>query len=167
MNRPNFLVFVGCVFIIISSCKNKIEMNNQEISSDDEFEKSQKKKKNWSFSECYTQSKYNTYKRLGIDIKDSCFTKSNVADLTGYFYINNSDIDLHLIFEDSNRIKLVEKWVNDINYIPKPINPPDFPDGSLDLVRALDFYNSEDLKKYIDSLRNNKSINIAPAANSR
>jgi len=100
----------------------------------------------------YTNSKKLTYERMGVDTKDSCFESKEITDLTTYYYVNNSEIDLHLIYEDSNRIKLISKWVNYKEYIPF-VHPPDHPDGSLDMVKALDFYNSKDLKKYIDSIR--------------
>ena len=166
MNLMKLLLCFSCFLITVVSCKRNTVKKDPEKLSHDTLEKSLQALKDWSFSECYTQSEYNTYKRLGIDIQDSCFIKSHAADLTGYYYVNSSDIDLHWVFEDSNRIKLVSKWVNKAEYTPRPINPPDFPDGSLNMVRALDFYNSDDLKKYIDSVRK-VIVTTAPTANSR
>ncbi len=65
----------------------------------------------------------------------------------------NDDFDLHLT-GDKNKEKLIEKWVNTDKYytLPERVDK-EHPDGSLDLAKAIDFYNSKDLDVYIDSLR--------------
>ncbi len=143
------IIYSILFMVLLGSCVPR-QPREISVSKEDslELERSLLALKNWSFNECYSLSMIETYKRLKVDINDSC----RVNNLTGYYYINNTEIDLYWIFEDKNRQKLINKWVNKEGYTPF-VNPPDFPDGSLDMVRALDFYNSEDLKIYIDSVR--------------
>jgi hypothetical protein len=137
--------------IIFFSCNSREQNIYSNISKKDSIriEKKLLALKNWSFKECYSKSEMETYKKKGKIFND---TICRINDLTEYYCTNNSDIDLTYIFEDNNRKNLISKWVNKKEYIPY-VNPPDFPDGSLNMVRALDFYNSLDLKKYIDSVR--------------
>ena len=144
-------ILVICSLLIILGC-NKQKSEKQISKRQIQIEENLIALKNWCFIECYSESQKLTYKRIGINTKDSCFSSKQINDLTKYYYVNNSGIDLNIIFKDSNRVRLIEKWVNKEGYVPF-VNPPDFPQGSLDMVKALDFYNSEDLKKYIDSIR--------------
>jgi hypothetical protein len=145
------------VMLLLCSCSSKTMSKKESLLSKKdsiEVEESMNGIKNITFNECYYKSKLNTYKRLGVNDSNECFSSLNkkVKDLTGYYYMNNSFINPKWIFDDKNRDKLLNKWINDKKYIPF-VNPPDFPDGSIDMVRALDFYNSKDMAVYIDSLR--------------
>lgn len=99
--------------------------------------------KNVIFSKLYDQAKSKTYKSKGMEIKDT---------LTDMSYQRFSHYDWH-ISNDYNQEKLLEKWLNKPGYdIDKTrIIPQE--DGTLDIARALDFYNSFDLASYLDSLR--------------
>lgn len=143
------ILYLILVIISLFGCNSKQLRSNSSISKEDstKLEEALRVLKKWNFVECYSLSETNTYKRMGIDL-----SSRRVKNLSLYYYINNTSIDLHYVFEDQNRKRLVEKWVNKEGYIPF-VNPPDFPDGSLDMVRALDFYNSEDMRVYIDSVR--------------
>lgn len=98
--------------------------------------------KNILFSELYNRSKTITQNKKNISCNDS------LNDLSYYFY----SFYPGWMMEDRNREKLLEKWLKYERYIPIA-QPPDHPEGSLDLARALDFYNSDDLTKFLDSLR--------------
>lgn len=63
-----------------------------------------------------------------------------------------AEFDLQLYTEDKNKDRLIKKWLNKKEYIPL-LRSPEYTYGSLDMRRSLDFYNSDDLKQYIDSLR--------------
>ena len=119
------------------------EKTNNKISKEDSLfvESELLKYKNCLFSEIYENGLKKTYKRLGYE------QKIKPKDLTYYFY--GGDFNPEFMKNDNNRNKLITKWLNDKTYE----SVPEIVDGSLDLVRALDFYNSEDLKKYLDSLR--------------
>jgi hypothetical protein len=144
-----------CFFLLISCSKVTVQKESTLNYQDSiELEESMLGIKNITFNECFYKSRINTYKRLKLDENDECYKKVllELKDLTGYHYMNNTYIDPKWIYRDENREKLLSKWINKKEYIPF-VNPPDFPDGSLDMVRALDFYNSKDMKLYIDSLK--------------
>ncbi len=100
--------------------------------------------RNVIFFELYEKSKMFTYKRKHMIICDTLKDRS---------FEMNDDFDLHLT-GDKNKEKLIEKWVNTDKYyiLPERVDK-EHPDGSLDLAKAIDFYNSKDLDVYIDSLR--------------
>lgn len=136
-------------FLLNSSCNKNVKLTKSLSNKDSlQIENSLKALKNWCFNECYFMAEAETYKRMGRN--SDCIFK--MPNLTNYYYVNNSGINLSLLFEDFNRVKLIAKWVSKKEYLPF-IFPPDHPDGSINIVRALDFYNSEDLKNYIDSAR--------------
>lgn len=99
--------------------------------------------KNCLFSSFYYFSMQKTYKKLGI--KDNEIPE--VSDLTYFYY--GGEFNPEFMIDDPNREKMFNKWINNKKYEPVT----EIADGSLDIVRALDFYNSEDLNMYLDSLR--------------
>ncbi|WP_447636573.1 hypothetical protein [Flavobacterium microcysteis] len=101
--------------------------------------------KNCLFTEVYYRGLKRTYDRLGIDNKE--FKKVEKLDLTYYFY--SGEFNSAFMLDDKNRDKMFEKWLNDTKYG----DVDEIVKGSFDMVRALDFYNSEDIKVYLDSLR--------------
>lgn len=142
-----------CLFsvFLIFNCQAKKDISIKEektvkkISKEDSLfiELGLLKYKNCLFSEVYHLGIKSTYKKLGYE--QNIVPKVN--DLTYYFY--GGDFNPEFMSKDVNRNKLLDKWLNDKTYETLP----EIVEGSLDIVRALDFYNSEDLKHYLDSLR--------------
>ncbi len=93
-----------------------------------------------------------TYNKYGLEKRDSCFMKYNIKDASIHQYINASNINLNYLFNDINRKKLIEKWIHkDFDLIS--IEGGDELKHSFNNFKALEFYNSNDLKSYIDSVR--------------
>jgi hypothetical protein len=142
------IIYFLLVFLLCN-CQEKKDISiidekiNNKISKEDSLfvESELLKYKNCLFSEIYQLGINNTYKKLGYE------QKIKPKDLTYYFY--GGDFNPEFMKNDTNRSKLITKWLNDKTYE----SVPEIVDGSLDIVRALDFYNSEDLKQYLDSLR--------------
>ena len=101
------------------------------------------------FATLYYKAQKQSYRKKGVNY-DSINT---FKDLSYYFYGNYKSINHTFLQDDPNRDKLYNKWLNDKLYIPLIEKSKDLPEGSFDLVRCLDFYNSKEVKKYIDSLR--------------
>jgi len=101
--------------------------------------------KNCLFSSFYYFGLKRTYERLGMDKEE--FKKRAALDLTYYYY--SGEFNPAFMLDDKNRDKMFEKWLNDTKYG----DVDEIVKGSFDMVRALDFYNSEDVKVYLDSLR--------------
>lgn len=78
-----------------------------------------------------------------------------IEDLSRAYYGPFSQ-DLKFLMEyDENRELLIEKWVN-LNYDNfKEVEnfSLKYPNGSLELIKAFDFMNSNDLKKHLDSIK--------------
>jgi len=145
------------VILLSNSCSNT--KTSTSISERDSLnlEKTLIEIKNYNFQECYRVSENATYERIGVNKNDTSCKKVN--DLSTYYFTSISKLDLNFVMNDRNREKLVQKWVNKKEYNPY-VNPPDFPDGSLNMIRALDFYNSKDMSVYIDSIRQSEIRNL-------
>ena len=139
------LLFLFCNCQPKKNISIKEEKTVKKISKEDSLfvELELLKYKNCLFSEVYQLGIKNTYKKLGYEQN----IEPKVNDLTYYFY--GGDYNPEFMKKDINRNKLFEKWLNNKTYE----SVPEIVDGSLDIVRSLDFYNSEDLKHYLDSLR--------------
>lgn len=136
------------ILILTNQCQivnTKKDSLNRKISAKDSLfvEKELKQYKNCLFSTIYQLGVKKTYSRLGLNEKEL----SKFKDLTYYYY--SGEFNPKFMTDDINREKILNKWLDDKKY--QPIK--EIVDGSLDIVRALDFYNSEDLKIYLDSLR--------------
>jgi uncharacterized protein (UPF0332 family) len=85
---------------------------------------------------------------------DKFNNKAKSEDLSRAYYAPFSKDLIFLMEYDKNRALLIEKWVN-LNYDKfKEIDniSSKYPNGSLELIKTFDFYNSEDLKKHLDSI---------------
>ena len=140
------------VLLVCCCCKTKEKNKNLTEEEVEIIETTLLNVKNVCFDELLYESKQTTYKRMGI--KDSTLINEYkiIKNLTRFHYTQKEFINLLEFSNDKNRKILIDRWLNKKEYIPI-VNPPDYPDGSLDLVRALDFYNSDDMKKYLDSIR--------------
>lgn len=82
----------------------------------------------------------------------SCFYKSlkavdgEISPPDGSSYVQISELAPEYLINDDRLNALIEKWV------AKGYNSYDYR-NKLYMMRCLDFYNSEDLKQYIDSVR--------------
>ncbi|KGO91084.1 hypothetical protein [Flavobacterium subsaxonicum] len=143
-----YLIIVSILlFLILQACSKSesnslIEKYALSIEDSIQIEKELLNYKKCLFSEVYNRSREANYKRMHLEM-------DTVKDLTYYFH---STFNIRWFYEDKNRSKLLKNWLDKEVYIPIAM-PPDHPDGSLDLARAIDFYESEELQKYIDSLR--------------
>ena len=138
------------LFLILQSCRKSesnslVEKYALSIEDSIQIEKELLNYKKCLFSEVYNRSREANYKRMHLEM-------DTVKDITYYFHSSFNKLWLN---EDKNRSRLLKKWLDKEVYIPIA-KPPDHPNGSLDLARAIDFYESEELQKYIDSLRVNE-----------
>lgn len=90
-----------------------------------------------------------------INVKtDSCIKKVIFPDYSGVITFQAGAIYM----KDENADKLLEKWKNkdyfsDYELIIGPEPGDDNKKGNIRLLKVLDFYESEDLNNYIDSVR--------------
>lgn len=134
----------NCKYEKIRKHKNAVTKNSLLTKEDSLYvEESLLHYKNVVFSRLYNQSKEETYTKKQMKICDT------LPDITYYYYnlqnlrwYPNSDLD-----------KLLRKWLDKPEFYIFQAYPPEHPEGSLDLARALAFYNSDDLKSHLDSLR--------------
>ncbi len=138
-----FFLFISCT--ANQKAKKDIQKTQNVITRNDslEIEEQLLNYKNVLFSQLYQESKKATYKKKNLQILDT------LPDMT-YFYYNNWNLFWTI---DDNKNKLFHKWLdNDEFFLEKDFHL-EIPSGSLDLARALAFYNSEDMEKFLDSIR--------------
>lgn len=80
-----------------------------------------------------------------------------IGDNTIQAYVQTSDIETELLIRNEQLNKLVDKWHRK-TYKTKPKEEKSDQKSFLIIMKCLDFYNSDELKNYIDSLRINKAI---------
>jgi hypothetical protein len=148
--KKSLLIFTA---ILLAGCTQKKNSRISSISAEDSIslEKELVNYKNALFSTLYFKSLKETYLRNNIDPNDFCYDTIKKWDLTISDCVIH-EFDLQLYAEDKNKDRLIKKWMNKKKYIPLS-RSPEYTYGSLDMKRSLDFYNSDDLKQYIDSLR--------------
>lgn len=145
------IIILSLSILILCNCqpkKHKYVNKKNEISTVDSIFVEQEilKYKNCLFSEIYHLGIKNSYQKFG-------YNENNIPklqDLTYYFY--GGEFNPRFMEKDINRDNLIRNWLNDKRYY----DIPEIKEGSLDLVRALDFYNSKELEKYLDSLKKNE-----------
>ena len=165
-NKKMKIITILLLIIISQSCEsNKFKSEDRKeteknyLSKEDSIrlEKDILNYKNILFSYLYNDSKKQTYKKKGLLVCDT------LKDLTHLY--NSNTIDLRWVGEDKNRDKLLQTWLAKEEYYVHISDPPEIPDGSLDLTRALDFYNSKELNVFIDSLRRSEYKKILKEIN--
>jgi hypothetical protein len=104
--------------------------------------------KNTIFYEMFTKSKIKTYEANNLPYPDE--------KLTDLIYYYNSGFNPEWMINKKGRDKLIEKWLSKNGYDPKEHSI----EGSSDMARALDFYNSDDLSIYMDSLRHSEYLRM-------
>lgn len=80
-----------------------------------------------------------------------------IGDNTMQAYVQNSDIETELLIRNKELNKLVDNWHKKV-YKSKPKEEKSDQKSFLIMMKCLDFYNSAELKNYIDSLRINKAV---------
>lgn len=80
-----------------------------------------------------------------------------IKDNTIQAYVQTSNIETELLIRNEQLNKLVDKWHRK-PYKTKPKEEKSDQKSFLIIMKCLDFYNSDELKNYIDSLRINKAI---------
>jgi hypothetical protein len=80
--------------------------------------------------------------------------KVNLEDLSRAYYGPFSEDFKFLMEYDKNRELLINKWVNlDYNRFKEVEGiSTKYPNGSLELIKIIEFLNSKDLKKHLDSI---------------
>ncbi len=91
--------------------------------------------------------------KYGISKKDSCYSRMHIQDVSTHQYLNTSRYNLDYIYEDKNSKNLINKWLSKKDFDLIPVEDGDRIKHSFNYYKALEFYNSDDLRKYIDSVR--------------
>lgn len=140
----------GCSY----SSKKNFENNDKKDSLNLELERDLLYLKNLTYISYLRRLEIITLKNYHIDFKtDSCFIKTKILDASSMHYYQSGNVSLNYLFEDQNRERLIKKWLEK-EFELIPLEGGDKIKHSYDYYKALEFYNSEDLKKYIDSVRN-------------
>jgi hypothetical protein len=140
-------VFLSILFVNCSS-------NRKTISNEDrnKIETLLSKHRRYAFTNLYEKSISKDEKKYNIKKCDSIF------DLTSNELYNEYCINIDFYseanqrYENKNYDALIAKWLSKDYSSYMPVDNPNLK-TSMSLKRALDFYESNDLKKYIDSLR--------------
>ena len=148
------IVFFGIFILSCNYHSNKSVKNNDEKDSLFlELERDMLYLKNLTYISYLGRLEISTLKNYHIDFKtDSCYIKTNIKDVSSMHYVQSGNISLRYLFEDQNREKLLKKWLEK-EFELIPLEGGEKIKHSYDFYKALEFYNSEDLKKYIDSVR--------------
>jgi hypothetical protein len=118
------------ILILLTTCNSKLTNNSTEsVAVNDSIENELLLLKNQAFCDLF---------RMETSKEKIVFKESTT-------YIQFSNLDMNY-FNDSNLNKIIKKWESK-DY--KSYNPT----NKLILMKCLDFYNSNDLKNYIDSVR--------------
>ncbi len=144
-------IFVGISILLgLTYCTtNKKPTNEQDLKK---IETLLSKHKRYAFIDLYEKSIRQEEKKHHIKKCDSLFDLSsneiyNENCLKMDFYSDD-----HKSYDDENYNLLISKWINK-DYPPyMPLDNPNIK-TTMALKKSLDFYESADLKKYIDSLR--------------
>lgn len=87
-----------------------------------------------------------------INTKDSSFMSTNVKDVSMNQYVNATNLRLEYVFDDINRKSLINKWVSK-KFDLIQVEGSNKILHNFNLYKSLEFYKSEDLAKYLDSVR--------------
>lgn len=116
-------------YILVASCLTSCSAQTQ----NDKLEGELIKIKNQAFCNCYNKATENE----PVKYKD------------GSTYVQVIDLKEEYIFGNKNYRKLIDNWVK------KHYKSYDL-DDNLYLMKCLDFYNSKELEKFVDSIRQNE-----------
>ena len=177
MNFSNKLLIIIIFFFIILGCKkenttanihktideHKLEIDVNYIKDIDtssvgilvrKKNKTQEDKllilKNTAFCLCYSKEE-----QFVLQVNPDNYNV--IGDNTIQAYVQNSDIETQLLIRNKELNKLVDNWHKKV-YRTKPKEEKSDQKSFLIIMKCLDFYNSKELKDYIDSLRINKTI---------
>lgn len=149
--RTIVIIVITCLCLSLQNCggekvRSKRPFNGKYLITPEDsaiIERTLLDNKNIMFTELYERSKQQTYNRKGIAICDTFPDRS-------YYYVYHR-YDLRLT-GNSKKEKLYNKWLQEEAFFIDRTSH-EYPDGSLDFARSLEFYNSKDLVFFIDSLR--------------
>lgn len=144
-----YIIFISSVFFILVNCSTKtntIEEDKRKI------EILLSKYKRYAFLDLYEKSIFQSEKRNNIKKCDSILDISSTELYHEYCLFIDFHSKEHSGYTDENYDALIKKWLKK-DYLPyMPLDNPNIK-TNMEFKRALDFYDSGDLKKYIDSLR--------------
>ena len=117
------------IYVLLATCLASCSAQTK----NDKLEKELVKIKNQAFCDCY----YEVTKNELVKYKD------------GSTYVQVIDLKEEYIFGNENYRKMIDNWVK------KDYKSYD-PNNNLYLMKCLDFYNSKELEKFVDSIRKNE-----------
>lgn len=146
------LIIISIIILFISNCSaNKNDSINFEDKRKIEILLS--KYKRYAFLDLYGRSIKQDHKKYNIKRCDSLFDVSSMELQNEYCLFVDFYSAQHQSYIDENYNIMIKKWL-DKDYSPyMPLDNPNIK-TVMEYKRALDFYESKNLKDYIDSLRN-------------
>lgn len=140
-------LLILCTLICCDKEKNS-------ISKDDlnKIELLLSKHKRFAFVDFYEKSIKKDEKKFNLKKCDSLFDMTSTQLYHEYCLKVDFYSEDHPTYEDKNYDALISKWLNKKYPVYMPPDDPNIK-TTFAFKRALDFYESDDLEKYIDSLR--------------
>lgn len=140
------------ILFLFFSCKQDNGNDYLFLEKKNQLEKDLEALKNITFLNYLGNLESLSYKEYAISLKDSCFKSIEVKDASMHQYINTMNLRLEYVFDDTNRKNLIEKWLS------KKFDLVQLEGGNdirhdFNLYKSFEFYKSEDLAKYLDSVR--------------
>jgi hypothetical protein len=148
MQKELFYILLFLFF----SCKQDNRKEELYLEKTNQLEKDLEVLKNITFISYLGELESLSYVKQGINIKDSCFKSIEIKDVSMHQYVNTTDLRLEYVFDDINRKKLIKKWVFK-KFDLVPLESGTTKPHSFNFYKSLEFYKSEDLAKYLDSVR--------------
>ncbi len=150
------IISIISIVIFLSCNSNRIENNKISLIKKDVYivnEKDLLYLKNHLFIIYLNRLEFDSNLKYGISKKDSCYSKMHIQDVSTHQYLNTSRYNLNYIYEDKNSKNLINKWLSKDDFDLIPVEDGDKIKHSFNYYKALEFYNSDDLRNYIDSVR--------------
>lgn len=153
-----FNLFLLMIVIAIISCnsyhydKKSKEIDSRKIELINNLEEDLLNLKNITLIDYLGELESISFRKYHILTNDSCFKKNNIVDASNNQYTNKINLNLMYVFQDKNRKELINRWIEK-DFDLTPIEVSDKIMYNTDLYKGLEFYNSVDLRNYIDSVR--------------
>lgn len=146
------LIIISTIILFICNCSiNKNDLINS--GDKEKIDLLLSKYKRYAFLDLYRKSIKQEEKKYNIKKCDSLFDISSMELQNEYCLFVDFYSSQHPSYIDENYNKMIKKWLTK-DYSPyMPLDNPNIK-TVMEYKRALDFYESRDLKNYIDSLRN-------------
>ncbi|MEN2436808.1 hypothetical protein AAH994_15440 [Weeksellaceae bacterium A-14] len=144
-----YTLISSVLFLLIYCVSNKKPVNEQDLKR---IEILLSKHKRYAFIDLYKKSLKQEEKKYQIKPLDSLFDLSSTELVQENCIFMDFYSEEHPSYIDDNYNSMIDKWLKK-DYTPEmPTDNPNIK-TTMTFKRALDFYESADLNKYIDSLR--------------